>query len=52
MPTSAAYWHAVAVTSVNALRAIADQPGLDRLLEMPAYAVGGRTADAARGAGL
>jgi uroporphyrinogen-III synthase len=40
-------WHAVAVTSVNALRAIADQPGLERLLEMPAYAVGGRTADAA-----
>src|SRR5688572_15609544 len=40
-------WHAVAVTSVNALRAVADQPGLDRLLEMPAYAVGGRTADAA-----
>jgi uroporphyrinogen-III synthase len=40
-------WHAVAVTSVNALRAIADQPGLERLLETPAYAVGGRTADAA-----
>jgi uroporphyrinogen-III synthase len=40
-------WHAVAVTSVNALRAIADQPGLDRLLETPAFAVGGRTADAA-----
>jgi uroporphyrinogen-III synthase len=40
-------WHAVAVTSVNALRAIADQPGLERLLEAPAYAVGGRTADAA-----
>jgi uroporphyrinogen-III synthase len=40
-------WHAVAVTSVNALRAIADQPGLGRLLETPAFAVGGRTADAA-----
>ncbi|MBX9774011.1 MAG: uroporphyrinogen-III synthase [Xanthobacteraceae bacterium] len=40
-------WHAVVVTSVNALRAIADQPGLEHLLETPAYAVGGRTADAA-----
>ena len=39
--------HAVAVTSINALRAIADQAGLERLLEIPAFAVGGRTADAA-----
>jgi uroporphyrinogen-III synthase len=45
-------WHAVAVTSVNALRAIADQPGLERLLEAPAYAVGGRTADAAAAQGF
>jgi uroporphyrinogen-III synthase len=45
-------WHAVAVTSINALRAIADQPGLDRLLEMPAFAVGGRTADAALAQGF
>jgi uroporphyrinogen-III synthase len=45
-------WHAVAVTSVNALRAIADQAGLDRLLETPAYAVGGRTADAALAQGF
>jgi uroporphyrinogen-III synthase len=40
------------VTSVNALRAIADQPGLKRLLEAPAYAVGGRTADAALAQGF
>ena len=40
-------WHAVAVTSVNALRAIADNPALETLLGSPAYAVGGRTADAA-----
>jgi uroporphyrinogen-III synthase len=45
-------WHAMAVTSVNALRAIADQPGLERLLEAPAYAVGGRTADAAAAQGF
>ncbi len=45
-------WHAVAVTSVNALRAIADHPALDALLESPAYAVGGRTADAALAQGF
>lgn len=45
-------WHAVAVTSVNALRAIADHPALDALLESPAYAVGGRTANAALAQGF
>lgn len=45
-------WHAVAVTSVNALRAIADNPALKTLLISPAYAVGGRTADAARAQGF
>jgi uroporphyrinogen-III synthase len=45
-------WHAVAVTSVNALRAIADHPALEALLESPAYAVGGRTADAALAQGF
>src|SRR5262245_21074535 len=40
-------WYAVAVTSVNALRAIADNAALDTLLASPAYAVGSRTADAA-----
>jgi uroporphyrinogen-III synthase len=45
-------WHAVAVTSVNALRAIADNPALNALLASPAYAVGGRTADAALAQGF
>jgi uroporphyrinogen-III synthase len=45
-------WHAVAVTSVNALRAIADHPALEALLASPAYAVGGRTADAAQAQGF
>ncbi len=45
-------WHAVAVTSANALRAIADHPALEALLESPAYAVGGRTADAALAQGF
>ena len=45
-------WHAVAVTSVNALRAIADDPALKALLASPAYAVGGRTADAALAQGF
>jgi uroporphyrinogen-III synthase len=45
-------WHAVAVTSINALRAIANNPALNRLLASPAYAVGGRTADAALAQGF
>ena len=45
-------WQAVAVTSVNALRAIADNPALKTLLASPAYAVGGRTADAALAQGF
>lgn len=45
-------WHAVVVTSVNALRAIADNPALKTLLACPAYAVGGRTADAALAQGF
>ncbi len=40
-------WHVVALTSVNAVRAIAGHPKLKDLLALPAYAVGGRTADAA-----
>ena len=43
---------ALALTSVNALRAIASQPGLERLLATPVYAVGGRTADAALAQGF
>ena len=45
-------WHAVAVTSVNALRAIADNPALNTLLASPAFAVGSRTADAALAQGF
>ena len=45
-------WHAVAVTSINALRAIADNPALKALLASPAYAVGNRTADAALAQGF
>lgn len=43
---------AIIVTSANALRAIADQPGIGRLLTLPLFAVGERTADAARAAGF
>jgi uroporphyrinogen-III synthase len=39
-------WHALAFTSINAARAIAAHPQLPSLLAIPAYAVGGRTADA------
>lgn len=42
----------VIVTSANALRAIADQPGFARLLKLPLFAVGKRTARAARDAGF
>lgn len=40
-------WDAVALTSSNAIRAVADHRGLTPLLEKPAFTVGGRTADAA-----
>jgi uroporphyrinogen-III synthase len=40
-------WDVVALTSANAARAIAHHPMRDALLAIPAYAVGGRTADAA-----
>jgi uroporphyrinogen-III synthase len=40
-------WDALALTSVNAMRAMADDPALERLQACPVYAVGGRTADAA-----
>jgi uroporphyrinogen-III synthase len=40
-------WDAVALTSMNAVRAVAGHPGLERVLACPVYAVGGRTADAA-----
>jgi uroporphyrinogen-III synthase len=45
-------WDAIALTSVNAIRAVAGQPGLKLLLARPVYAVGGRTADAALAQGF
>jgi uroporphyrinogen-III synthase len=43
---------AVIVTSANALRALAEQPALPALLQLPLFAVGDRTAQAARDAGF
>ncbi len=45
-------YRGVLVTSANALRAIADQPGFTRLLKLPLFAVGKHTARAAREAGF
>lgn len=47
-----ASYGAVIVTSANALRAIATQAGLRSLLDLPLFAVGDKTADAAREAGF
>ncbi len=43
---------ALAVTSRNAIRAIAGRPELQDLLDVPVYAVGDRTAETARQAGF
>jgi uroporphyrinogen-III synthase len=45
-------WSAVVVTSANALRAIAAHPRRAALLRLPLFAVGRRTAAAARAAGF
>jgi uroporphyrinogen-III synthase len=45
-------WGAVVVTSANAIRAIARHPRLPQLTGMPVFAVGRRTAEAARAAGF
>ena len=45
-------WDVVALTSVNAVRVLAGHPKLKTLLAMPAYAVGGRTTDAALAQGF
>lgn len=42
----------VIVTSANALRSVADRPGSASLHDLPVFAVGGRTAEAARDAGF
>lgn len=47
-----AQWTAIAVTSANAVRAIASHPRLAEILALPAFTVGGRTAQAAREAGF
>ena len=46
------HYGAVIVTSANALRAIADQPIKETLLKLPLFAVGERTAGAAREIGF
>lgn len=45
-------WGAVLVTSANACRAIASHKNLADLVGLPVFAVGARTADAARAAGF
>jgi uroporphyrinogen-III synthase len=47
-----ASYGAVIVTSANALRAIEGQPATERLLDLPLFAVGDKTAEAARGTGF
>ncbi len=45
-------WGAVVITSANAPAAIADNPARDTLIALPVFAVGRRSADAARHAGF
>lgn len=45
-------WVAAVITSINAVRAIAAHPQFERLKKLPLFAVGGRSADAARAAGF
>jgi uroporphyrinogen-III synthase len=45
-------WGAVIVTSANAAAAVATLPARDALIKLPVYAVGKRSADAARSAGF
>jgi uroporphyrinogen-III synthase len=47
-----ATWSAVAMTSANAVRAIAVHPRLSELLGLPVFVVGRRTAEVARAAGF
>ncbi len=48
----AGIWGAVVITSANAPVAIADHPAREALLKLPLYAVGRRSAEAARAAGF
>ena len=45
-------WVAVIITSINAARAMASHPQLERLKKLPLFAVGGRSAEAARVSGF
>ena len=45
-------WGALVITSANAPGAIADNPARDALLKLPVFAVGRRSAEAAREAGF
>ena len=45
-------WGAAVITSGNAPLALAGNPARDALLKLPVFAVGGRSADAARAAGF
>lgn len=47
-----AHWGAIVMTSANAARAMAAHPARDRLNKLPVYAVGERSADAARVSGF
>jgi uroporphyrinogen-III synthase len=47
-----AAWGGIVITSANAVAAIASSPARDGLIKLPLYAVGKRTADAARAAGF
>ena len=45
-------WAAVLITSANAARAVAEHPRNETCLRVPAFCVGGRSAEAARAAGF
>ena len=45
-------WGALALTSANAVRAVARHPRVQEFLSLPVFAVGAHTADAARAAGF
>jgi len=46
------HWGAVIITSANAASALANHPAREALIELPLYAVGRRSADAARAVGF
>jgi uroporphyrinogen-III synthase len=46
------HWGAIIITSANAASALANHPARDALIKLPLYAVGRRSADAARAIGF